>query len=59
MTRLNGILLPALQSASVRERYAAGGSEPVWSTPDAYAAFIRNEIGKWGKVVKQAGLKPE
>ena len=57
--RLNALLVSALQSSSVKERYAAGGSDPVWSTPDAYAAFIRNEIAQWAKVVKQAKIRPE
>ena len=59
LLKLNALLVPALQSNYVKERYAAGGSEPVWSTPDVYAAFIRNEISKWAKVVKQARIKAE
>lgn len=28
-------------------------------TPAAYAAFLKSEIEKWGRVVRQAGIKPD
>ena len=43
----------------VQARMAADASEPVGSTPDDYAAFIKAEIAKWAAVVKQANMKPE
>ena len=41
------------------DHYAALGVEPLGGTPAQFGAYIQSEIGKWGKVVKQAGLKPE
>ena len=35
------------------------GLEPVGNPPDEFDAYIRTEIDKWSKVVKQAGLKPD
>ncbi len=43
----------------VQARMLADASEPVGSTPDDYAAFIKTEITKWAAVVKQANMKPE
>ena len=43
----------------VQARMVADASEPVGSTPDDYAAFIKAEIAKWAAVVKQANMKPE
>jgi tripartite-type tricarboxylate transporter receptor subunit TctC len=41
----------------MRERLVAGGTEPETSTPEAFGAFIKSEIEKWGRVVKAAGVK--
>ena len=38
-------------------RVKAEGSDPVGNTPDQYAAFLREEIAKWAKVIKFAGVK--
>ena len=41
----------------VRERLAALGAEPVGSTPQAFESFLRAEIAKWTRVVREAGIK--
>ena len=46
-------------SSDVQTRMLGDASEPVGSTPDEYAAFIKAEITKWAAVVKQANMKPE
>ena len=46
-----------LQTPEFRERQISQGLEPVGSTPEYFAEFIKTEIAKWGKVVKQAGIK--
>ncbi len=43
----------------VKERLAALGFQPVANTPDEYAAYIRAEIPKWGKVVRAASIRIE
>lgn len=40
-----------------RDFLAAQGLEPILSTPEQFAAFIRSETVKWGKVVKDANIK--
>jgi len=57
--RLNSEVARALKSPDLRERLTALGAEPVGNTPEQYAAFIQNEIGKWAKVIKAAGIKGE
>jgi tripartite-type tricarboxylate transporter receptor subunit TctC len=57
--KLNAGLVQALQSAYVKERFAAFGTDAVSSTPEQYAAFIKTEIGKWTQVVKKAGIRSE
>ena len=48
-----------LQAADVRERLQADGADPVASTPEEFAAFLRAETVKWAKVVKTVGIQPE
>jgi tripartite-type tricarboxylate transporter receptor subunit TctC len=43
----------------VKERLGALGFEPVGSTPDEFAAWLKSEYAKWGQVVRQANLKVE
>jgi tripartite-type tricarboxylate transporter receptor subunit TctC len=57
--RLYAEIAKALHAGEVRERLAADGAEPVGSTPEEFAAFIRAEIAKWSKVAKAAGINPE
>jgi hypothetical protein len=47
-------------AGSVRwERLAKAGNEYVMSTPEEFIVFLRAEIAKWTKVVKEANLKIE
>jgi tripartite-type tricarboxylate transporter receptor subunit TctC len=55
--RLNGELVKIMHAADVRERLAATGTEPLTSTPEEFAAYIRREMTKWGEVVRKAGVK--
>ncbi len=57
--RLNSEIAAILKTPEIRERLAADGSEAVGSTPDAFAAHLKTEVAKWGKVVKAAGIKQE
>ena len=42
--------------ADMRERPIAQGFEPVGNTPDSFGAYIKSEIAKWGKVMREAGI---
>jgi tripartite-type tricarboxylate transporter receptor subunit TctC len=43
----------------VKERLAADGADAVGNRPEEFAAYIRAELAKWGKVVKTGGIKLE
>jgi tripartite-type tricarboxylate transporter receptor subunit TctC len=47
----------ALTRPEVTEALLKAGNEPVVSSPQEFAAFLRTEIRKWAKVVKSSGLK--
>jgi tripartite-type tricarboxylate transporter receptor subunit TctC len=57
--RLHDEVLKVLAMADVREALSKAGAEPVGSTPEEFATFIRSETQKWGAAVRQAGLTPE
>ena len=57
--RLNAALRAALTDATLRERLGREGAVPMPSTPEEYAADIDAEEKKWGKIVRDAGVKGE
>ena len=57
--RLNREIAQIVAQPAHRDRMLAGDFEPTTSTPEQFAAFIRSETAKWGKVVKASGAKPE
>ncbi|HTP96927.1 MAG TPA: tripartite tricarboxylate transporter substrate binding protein [Burkholderiales bacterium] len=57
--RVNQELNKALASADLKERLEAAGVEPMPSTPERFAAFIRSEAVRFAKVIKDAGIKGE
>jgi tripartite-type tricarboxylate transporter receptor subunit TctC len=57
--RLNAEFVKALQQPDLRQRLASQGAEPLTSTPDEFAAYLRAEIDKWARVVKAAGMKAD
>ena len=54
---LNGAVVAALQDAEVKERLSGFGVDPVSSTPEEFAAYIKAEVAKWARVVKESGAK--
>jgi tripartite-type tricarboxylate transporter receptor subunit TctC len=59
VARLHAETVRLLALPDVKERLAAMGAEGVGNTPEQFAAFIRTEIQKWARVVRDAGLKAE
>jgi tripartite-type tricarboxylate transporter receptor subunit TctC len=56
---LHRALLKVIGKPEVKERFAALGFEPVANSPDEFAAQIKSDIAKWGKVIRDADIKPE
>ena len=59
VSRLNTELVRIMHAPEVKERLAAMATEPRTSTPEEFAAYLRQEIVKWGDVVRKAGLKAD
>jgi len=47
----------ALHSPDIKEKLIKAGNEPVGTPPAEFLAFVRTEVEKWAKVVKQANLR--
>jgi tripartite-type tricarboxylate transporter receptor subunit TctC len=53
---MNGDVIAALADPSVEGRLAPLGYESRPDTPAQVAAFLKEEIDRWGRVIKEAGL---
>jgi tripartite-type tricarboxylate transporter receptor subunit TctC len=49
----------AVHKPELRERFMALGIDPAGTTPEAFTQFLREEVAKWGKVIKAANVKIE
>jgi len=59
INRLHGEITKALNSPDMRERLAGSGLEPAPNTPEQFRKMIAEELQRWARVVKDAGIKPE
>ena len=57
IAKLNAAFVAALNSPEAKTRFAALMAEPVASSPEQFAAFMKAELGKYEKVVKASGAK--
>ena len=57
--RLNSEIVRALKLPEVRQLLLAQGAEPVFDTPEQFAALIKSDIAKWGEVVRKSGAKAD
>jgi tripartite-type tricarboxylate transporter receptor subunit TctC len=57
--RLNTEMVRILNSADVKERFAKQGVEVQTSTPERFSEFLKSEVARWAKVIKDAGIKAD
>ncbi len=57
--RLNREMARYLQSAEAREKFLKAGTETVGNSPAEFAAIIKSEMTRMGKVIKDAGIRIE
>jgi tripartite-type tricarboxylate transporter receptor subunit TctC len=56
---LSNQITAAMQAPAIRDSMLRQGFEPMGDKPDEFRKFLGEEIVRWEKVVKQAGIKPE
>ena len=59
VNRISSEIAKITRSAAFRERFEPQGIIPVGNTPEEANTFLRGEVAKWGKVIKDAGVKAE
>ena len=59
VTRVNGAINDALNSAAVKERLAKFNVEANIASPQDFAAFVATEAKKWGGIIQATGIKAE
>jgi tripartite-type tricarboxylate transporter receptor subunit TctC len=55
INRLNAVIVKAVQSPDLREKFASQGAEPVGDSPEQFGAYLKAEVAKWAKVIKASG----
>ena len=59
VTRLSADANAVLGEPDVAQKMLALGAEPSGNTPERFAAFIREDQGKWARLMRERGIKPE
>ena len=59
VTKLNTEIVRHLQSEEMKSRMAADGAEVIGSTPEELAKWIRADLARWAKPVKESGARAE
>jgi tripartite-type tricarboxylate transporter receptor subunit TctC len=57
--KLNGAIVDAIRSPAVQEAFRKQAADPVGSSPEEFAAFIRQETDKWGATIRAAGISAD
>lgn len=59
VNRLNEEIVRALHTADVAEHFFNTGNEVVGSPPEQFAALIKSDMAKWGRLIKDVGIREE
>jgi tripartite-type tricarboxylate transporter receptor subunit TctC len=57
VAKLNAEVVKAMGTADTRKTLEEAGVEPVSSTPEEMAAYMAQELGRWGRIVREANIK--
>jgi tripartite-type tricarboxylate transporter receptor subunit TctC len=59
IAKLHADITRTLTAPDVRDKLVTLGFELVGGTPDAFATLIRNDVARFGKLIKAAGIRAE
>lgn len=59
IAKINADTVKAMNQPAVREKFEKLGARVMTTTPEGFGQFMRDEVEKWGKVVREAGIKME
>jgi len=59
VNRLHADIVKVLKTPDIRERLVSAGSDPVGSTPEEFAAHVKSELARWGKLIRENNIRGE
>jgi tripartite-type tricarboxylate transporter receptor subunit TctC len=59
ITRIHSEIVQALKQSEIQERMTVAGLDAVGNTPDEFAVFVKTDLARWAKVIREAGIQPE
>ncbi|MPZ42756.1 MAG: tripartite tricarboxylate transporter substrate binding protein [Betaproteobacteria bacterium] len=59
VAKLNRDIVGVLNMPDVRERLESMGSNPVGGTPEQFGAYVKREIARWGKIIRDNNIRIE
>jgi len=59
LTRLHREIVGVINEPDTQKRITADGSTPIGSTPEAFLRFLRADVAKWAKLIKESGAKAD
>jgi len=57
VTRLNSEIVKVLGRPDIKERFASQALEPAYLSAPQFTDYIKTEVGRWGRLIKEAGIK--
>ena len=57
--KINADMNRALEQPDTRQRLSGGGLDPLGGSEEAFARYFKEEVVRWTKIVKDAGIKGE
>jgi len=57
VAKLHAALSDALKEDEVKQRFNELGAQPIGSTPEAFADFLKKEDAKWAEVIRKGNIK--
>lgn len=57
--RLNAEMVKVIRTPEITDRFQKAGVDPVASTPEAFSGYLKSEVGRWAKVIQDAGIKAD
>jgi tripartite-type tricarboxylate transporter receptor subunit TctC len=59
VNRLSREIQHCMQKPEVKEKFLAAGVEAVGTTPERFAAIVKSEMAKWGRLIKDTGIRAD
>ena len=59
VAKLNAGIFTAMQDPEVRAKLAQTGVVPAPDTPEAFSRYLKEEYTRWGRIIREKGIKVE